>query len=34
MSIYGADGPLDAPAEDIAMCKQLIGRGFSTLVAG
>jgi hypothetical protein len=34
MSIYGADGPLDVPAEDIAMCKQLIGRGFSTLVAG
>ena len=33
-SIYSADGPLDVPAEDIAMCKQLIGKGFSTLVAG
>jgi len=33
-SIYGANGPLDVPAEDIAMCKKLIGRGFSTLVAG
>jgi hypothetical protein len=33
-SIYGADGPLDVPAEDIAMCKKLIGKGFSTLVAG
>ena len=33
-SIYGADDPLDVPAEDIALCKKLIGRGFSTLVAG
>ncbi len=33
-SIYDADGPLDVPAEDIAMCKNLIGKGFSTLVAG
>ncbi len=33
-SIYGADGPLDVPAEDIAMCQKLIGKGFSTLVAG
>ena len=33
-SIYSANGPLDLPAEDIAMCKQLIGKGFSTLVAG
>ena len=33
-SIYDADGPLDVPAEDIAMCKKLIGKGFSTLVAG
>ncbi len=34
MSIYAADGPLDVPAEDIAMCKKLIGKSFSTLVAG
>ncbi|MGA8772188.1 MAG: hypothetical protein WB610_17680 [Rhodomicrobium sp.] len=33
-SIYSANCPLDLPAEDIAMCKQLIGKGFSTLVAG
>jgi hypothetical protein len=33
-SIYGAKGPLDVPAEDIAMCKKLIGQGFATLVAG
>jgi hypothetical protein len=33
-SIYGANGPLDVPVEDIAMCKKLIGKGFSTLVAG
>ncbi len=34
MSIYGTDGALDVPVEDIAMCKKLIGKGFSTLVAG
>ncbi len=34
MSIHSADGALDLPAEDIAMCKKLIGKGFSTLVAG
>ena len=33
-SIYGAEGPLDVAAEDIAMCKKLVGKGFSTLVAG
>jgi hypothetical protein len=33
-SIYDAKAPLDIPAEDIAMCKKLIGKGFSTLVAG
>ncbi len=34
ISIHSADGALDVPAEDIAMCKKLIGKGFSTLVAG
>ena len=33
-SIFGANSPLDLPAEDIAMCKKLIGKGFPTLVAG
>ena len=33
-SIYGANSPLDLPAEDIAMCKKLIGKGFPTPVAG
>jgi len=33
-SIYSADGPIDVPIEDIALCKKLIGRGFSTVVAG
>jgi len=28
------DGPLDVPTGDIAMCKKLIGKGFSTLIAG
>jgi len=34
MSIYSADGPIDVPTEDIALCKKLIGKGFSTVVAG
>jgi hypothetical protein len=33
-SIYGADRPRDAPAEDIAKFKKLIGNGYSTLVVG
>ena len=33
-SIFGANSPLDLLAEDIVMCKKLIGKGFPTLVAG